>query len=213
MDGKWRILTVVVVALALCAGKARSEIVTIRIEGEVSNVDRYSTLLNDLFTVGDPVSGEYVYEADPGPGNTRTGVSDYWFRSEPYGINLTVGEFTIQSDHDNLEFLIEILNDWTGDDGYVVRSYNNLPLSTGLEVYHISWELDDYTATALSGTSLLAEAPVLENWVDRGLNVELGYKGSLSLGIEVAHVMVIPEPTTCLLLACGSIVFLRRRRL
>ncbi|MBL7153308.1 MAG: PEP-CTERM sorting domain-containing protein [Phycisphaerae bacterium] len=211
MDKTWRALTLVAVVVALCTGKARSEIVRIGIEGEVSYVDGYSPLLNDLFTVGDPVSGEYVYEADPGPGNTKSGVRDYWFRSGPYGINLTVGDFTIQSDPDNLEFLIEILNDWRGEDAYGVRSYNNLPLSTGLAVDMINWQLLDYSGTALSGTSLLSEAPVLSDWPDHsGMRISLGYKGSLTLGTRISSVTVVPEPATVLLLALGALAMFRR---
>ncbi len=211
MYGKWRILTLVAVLLALSAGKARSEIVTIRIDGEVSYVDSYSTVLNDLFVVGDPVSGEYVYEAGSGPGNTRTGVGDYWFRTEPYGINLTVGDFTIQSDPDNLEFLIEVVNDHHGIDAYAVMSYNNLPLSTGLLVDMISWQLIDYSGTALSGTSLLGEAPVLSDWPDEPwMEVSFGDRGNTAITVSIEAVTHIPEPATVLLLSLGGLAMLRR---
>jgi len=214
----WRILTLVVAALAVCAGTARSEIVRIRIEGEVSYVDSYSTLLNDLFTVGDPVSGEYMYEADPGPGNTRTGVSDYWFRSEPYGINLTMGDaFTIQSDPDNIEFLIEILNNHTGMDAYAMKSYSNissLPLSGGLSVGLISWQLDDYSQNALSGTSLLAEAPMLDDWSHIwGLRIYFDDRQTIVLKTQITSATVIPEPTTCLFLGLGGVLFVKRGRI
>ena len=207
-------LLLLLAGLAMRPADARAAIVTIKLAGEVSYVDKYSPLLNELFTVGDPVSGVYVYEAEPGPGNTATGVRDYWFRSEPYGINLTVGDFTIQSDPDNLEFLIEILNDHTGMDGYAVMSYSNLPLSTGLLVDMISWQLIDYSGTALSGTSLLYEPPVLSDWPDHsGMRIRFGTRGSLTLGIQINSITThIPEPATVLLLALGGFAMFRKAR-
>lgn len=214
MAGKKRILVSVVLVVALHVGNARSAIVTIGIEGEVSYVNRYSTVLNELFDLGDPVSGVYVYEAEPGAGNTASGVRDYWFRSAPYGIKLTVGDFLIQSDPDSPEFLIEILNDWKGMDGYLLRSYKNLPLSNGLLVGHVSWQLNDYSRTALSGTSLLAKAPVLEDWPDDwGLDILFGGRGgSLGIAARIESVAVVPEPATLSLLAVGAIALVRRTR-
>ena len=207
------ILLLAAVMFALPVGVARSDIVTIRIDGEVSYVDKYSTVLNDLFVVGEPVSGEYVYDTDTpdSSGSSRSGL--YWHYDGPYGISLSINEFVFQSAPDNLQFLVGI-SDRDFNDGYLIRSYTNLALSNGLQVNHISWQLDDYSGTPLSSTVLPATAPVLEDWdFDRGLTVELGEKGSLVLGIEVTDVMLVPEPTTCLLLGLGTVAFVKRRRM
>jgi hypothetical protein len=91
--------------------------------------------------------------------------------------------------------------------------YNNLPLSNGTPVDIISWQLDDYSMTALSSDRLPAGPPVLENWEDDwGLNIHFGYKGGSVVGIKANSVQLVPEPTTVSLFAMVSLVLLKRRR-
>jgi len=214
---KWRTLTLVVAALALCAGKARSEIVKIRIEGEVSYVDSYSTLLNDLFTVGDPVTGQYVYDTDTGDSNPNRNVGDYRYDSSPYGVYLTVGSFAIGSNPDQVDFLLEIGDNhaYGSWDHYLFYSYVNSPLDNGLAVSLIGWSLADETGEALSSDDLPAVPPDLSDWGrDRGLSIEFGSKpGGSGVGVTINTVRQIPEPATVLVLGFGSVLFLKRRRI
>lgn len=209
----WRILTLVVAALAVCAGKARSEIVTIRIEGEISYVDSVSEWLNDNFTVGEIITGVYVYDTSTPDSSGSPNSGHYWHYTDPYGIYLDIGDIVVQTDPDNVEFFMSMVNTDV-DDYYVIASLRNLPIPNGPSVHRIGWQLDDPSATALSSDDLLATPPVLEHWQSiYGLTVEFGERGGWGIRGHINSATLIPEPTTCLLLACGGIAFLRRRRL
>ena len=123
-----------------------------------------------------------------------------------------MGGFTFQTDPDNVDFLITILNNHNGGDMYCLLNYNNLPLSNGVYVENIAWQLDDYSGTALSSDALPVTPPVLANWPDTlaHLNITFGYKGSSYIRAEVTS--AVPEPATVLLLALGSLLLTRRRR-
>lgn len=71
-----------------------------------------------------------------------------------------------QTDPGNVNFLLEVVHGYPGDgsDNYLLRSYNNLPLSNGITVDHIAWQLDDPSATALRSTALPRKAPTLADW-------------------------------------------------
>ena len=106
---------------------------------------------------------------------------------------------------------MEVLNDHTGQDAYLLRSYNYLPLSNGVHVEHISWQLDDYSATALSSDDLPITPPVLVDWPDTWAHLTIfGYCNSYFLRAEVTS--AIPEPATILLLTLGSLFLTNRRR-
>ena len=60
-------------------------------------------------------------------------------------------------------FLVELVNDQSGQDNYLLRSYYNLP-TDGWQVEHISWQLDDPTQQQLSSTALTGVPPVPSQW-------------------------------------------------
>jgi hypothetical protein len=216
MRGRAAYLVLVVVVLALWTASASAEIVKIGLAGDLVYVDPYSETINGLFSVGDPFSGAYVYIYDPdmvGDGNPLPGVGDYLYLTAPSGISLNVSGWTIQSDPEEPYFLIEILNDHTGVDGYLLDSAWNLPLSNGVPIMSIRWQLDDLSATALSSTDLPTTPPVLEDWEQSfGLTVEfIGRSGPLVRGM-VRSVWLVPEPSTAFVLALGSIALLKGRR-
>ena len=140
-------LIVAVVVLTLCAASASAEIIEIGLTDNVTYIDDQGGLLGGQIAIGDIITGSYTYDTSTPDSNPLSTVADYVHSSPPYGVSLSVCGFTFQSDPDNPYFLIEILNDHTGMDGYLFRSYKNLPLPNGLEVDHISWQLQ-YRASA-----------------------------------------------------------------
>jgi hypothetical protein len=72
-----------------------------------------------------------------------------------------------KTDPSNVYFLVEICNNHGSpnpSDNYLLRSYNNLPLSNGIHVDHIAWQLDDDTCTAISSIALPTTPPRLGDW-------------------------------------------------
>jgi hypothetical protein len=93
-------------------------------------------------------------------------VGDYRHNSPPYGITVRAGTMLFETDPANVDFLVEIANDHgtPARDNYLLRSSNNLPLSTGVLVDNVAWQLDDDTLAALSSTSLPTSPPRLSDW-------------------------------------------------
>jgi hypothetical protein len=212
VKGRARNLVLVVVVLALWTTSASAEIVTIGLSAEITYITPHDEWLNEQFDIGDVITGVYRYDSstpDSFPSNPRSGVYQYY--TAPYGIYLSAGDFAFQTDPVNVDFFVGIYDRPDGDN-YLLRSYSNLPLPNDLIVWHISWQLDDYSGTALSSDMLPTTPPVLEDWeYDSGLMIQLGDKGGLTLGAEVSSVELVPEPSTLLLLAFGGLAVLRRR--
>ncbi len=145
-----------------------AETITIDITAEVSYVDDIGNTLGGAVEVGDIISGQYTYESTTPDTNPLPTVGDYLHYTSPYGISLEVNGLIFKTDYANVNFLVEIVNDHAPGippcDNYLLRSYNNLSLSGGIVVEHISWQLDDPTATALSSEALPVDPPVLDDW-------------------------------------------------
>lgn len=150
----------------LLPGKAMAYPITIDIEAVVRDLSDVGDLLGGTIDVGSLITGSYTYESTAPDNNDFPGVSDYWHSTLPYGITLNSGGHTFATDPDNVQFLVEIVNDhYSGYDNYVLHSYKNLELAGGIEVNHISWQLDDPTMTALSSDELPSGAPILQDWL------------------------------------------------
>jgi hypothetical protein len=204
-------LLLVFVVLVLSAASANATIVTIDLTGEVTYVDERSSELQNLFHVGDAVTGRYLYDTETPDTNPFPAVGGYVYSGLPYGIFLNVGGIDIQSSPNSADFLISVANNHTGADFYAVISYKNLPLLNGLPVWLISWQLDDYSQTALSSTRIPETPPILEDWEDIwGLRIEFGQRGGLTVGVGVKNVELIPEPATFLLFLLGGLVVLKK---
>lgn len=142
------------------------EEVYIEITATIATVSDTENLLGGDFSVGDEITGYYVYDSTMEDGNALETVGDYPHSTSPYGIFLTCNGVEFKTDESDVSFLVELVDDHgtTPRDNYLLRSYNNVPLAADLDVDHISWQLDDDTAQALDSTDLTMEAPVLGDW-------------------------------------------------
>jgi hypothetical protein len=193
--------------MAFFASKAQAELIIIQITATVDIVNDFGNYLEGKITVGSIITGSYTYESTTPDSNPDSTVGDYWHHSLPCGILLTVGGFEFKTDPTNVNFLASIGNNHSGRDVYLMRSYNNLPLSNGTLVDYISWQLDDYTETVFSSDTLPATAPILSQWQFNNLRIDR--VGDYLIDAQVTNAIVIPEPATLLLLGAG-IMLLRK---
>jgi hypothetical protein len=204
------IAIVFLIVFALTDSRVSAEVITIEITAEIGGMDDRDGLLEGRISVGDIITGSYTYDSDTPDTNPSHTVGEYWHYSSPYGISLSARGFVFQTDPDNVDFLVSTLDDHTGQDGYLLRSYNNLPLSNGVNIEHISWQLDDYSCTALFTDTLPTTPPVLEDWENNYLRIRFGYGGDSGIGARVTS--AIPEPATFLLFGLGALALLKNRR-
>ncbi len=153
-----------------------AESITIEITADVAYVDDWSNILGGQVQVGDVITGSYTYETTTPDSNTLPTVGDYRHVVAPFGIHLNVGPWVFETDPNNVNFLVEIVNDHSGQDNYLLRSYNNIAIpaiASGALVDHISWQLDDSAATALNSIALPTTPPALADWESIfGLSIE-----------------------------------------
>jgi hypothetical protein len=142
--------------------------VTVDLTAVVEDVFDPGNVLSGSIPVGTAITGRYRF--DPGTPDTNPApeVGDYWHTTAPYGLELQVGPFTFATDPSNVQFLVEIVNDFNSTDNYLLRSYANVSvgaaLPNGATISHLSWQLDDPTQTALSTAQLPSIAPDLARW-------------------------------------------------
>lgn len=141
-------------------------VITINIIAQVETVDDPDNILGGAISVGDTITGTYIYNPAITDSNALPTVGDYRHTSSPCGILVTADNLVFRTDPSNVDFLVEICNDHgtPKSDNYLLRSYNNLPLYTGALVEHIAWQLDDPTCTALSSEALPTTPPVFTDW-------------------------------------------------
>jgi hypothetical protein len=166
-------LTIVIVVLCAQICSAGS-VLSIAITATVRTVDDFNDILAGAVQPGDTVTGVYTYDPDTPDSNPFAFVGDYSHTNAPYGIALTVNGLSFRTDTNNVNFLVEIVNDYgpgiPPTDNYLLRSYNNVfAISApggffGQAFNHIAWQLDDPTAGALSSTDLPTTPPVLTDW-------------------------------------------------
>jgi len=200
MFKKTKRLMGVLFCIFLFAAQVQATYVTIYIEAEVDYAWSTGDFLVGKIDVGDTLTGWYTFDSETPDTHPLEEGGNYWHYSTPAGITLSGGGFTFQTDPADVEFLVEICNGGITDD-YLLRSYNNLPLSNGFGVSHISWQLTDDTATALSDASLPLTPPVLSDW-RQDLNI-LDIDGS-GFGIRAHVISAVPEPASVLLLGLGA---------
>ena len=141
--------------------------VKIEISATVSLVDDPDNLLHNAVAPGDIVAGIYSYNSFAVDSNPLPQVADYYWYTALNGIQLNVNGLTFATDPRNVDFLLELVNNYENSDNYVVISYNNFfsVSARGMSVMNIiDWQLDDPTQMALSSTALPKGPPILFDW-------------------------------------------------
>ena len=142
--------------------------VCIEITAEVNLVVDDYGFLDGAINVGDIITGTYDYESTTYDSNPSQTVGLYRHSSSPFGITLNAGGFVFRTDPNNVDFLLQILNDFDDPprDIYSLISYNNIfDLSVpSVEINRISWQIIDFTYAALSNDALKTKPPYLDDW-------------------------------------------------
>lgn len=144
--------------------------ITIKIVATVTDVSDSNNLLGGAIQVDDTITGKYTYNSwapDSAPSEPQVGY--YQYSSIPYGIEVKAGGFVFKTNPSDVDFQIWIYDNivYYGNppfDMFQVVSDENLPLSNGMSVDFVVWELGDSTGTVLSSTDLPTTAPVLTDW-------------------------------------------------
>lgn len=197
---------------AFCTPMTFASPVTIYIEAVVDTVEDEAGYLEGQINPGDTITGYYIYESTTPDTNPSVYIGDYEHYTSPYGVFLSVGGFNFETDLENVNFLVSVVNaggPYTSDD-YVMASSKNLALSNGTLVEIISWALSDSTGDALSSDALPLNATVLSDWDFNHLRI-MGAKENLFI-VDGQVILAIPEPASIFLLGLGSLALLTKRR-
>jgi hypothetical protein len=158
--------------LAPSSAAAKPRGVTISLTAVVDIVDNPNGLTLGDIAPGDVITGSYTYNPKTKDINPLHEFGAYPHNQSPYGIQLNMGSFSVQTDPANVDFQIAIANNLNGSDSYSVVSFNNIGTEPGPGAGIISWGLTDPTQTALSNAALKEEAPRLSSWQSSQLEVE-----------------------------------------
>ena len=203
-----KVAAIIITVLMLANGSTmRAEIITIAIEATVDWVNDPCDVFEGNITPGDIVMGRYMYDSDTANSSATPTGGSYWHYDSPFGISLNVGGFEFRTDPENVNFLVGIANDHgpLKYDSYVLQSYYNLPLSNGVPVGHISWQLDDPSGQALSSIELPITAPVLSDW-DQPFGLYFETQRQFFIRSYVTSAVVIPEPVSIIAFGYAFIV-------
>ena len=206
-----KVAAIIITVLMLAnVSPVRAEIITIAIEATVSWVNDPCDYLEGNIGPGDIITGTYIYDSTTADSNPSSTVGEYWYYESPFGLSLSAGGFDFKTDPCYVEFLVAIRNNQgiTEEDGYILRSLNNIPLSNGALVDDIYWQLNDSSGQALSSIDLLITAPILEDWQDGNWLLIEGEPRvtDFSIQAQVTSVVVVPEPASIIAFGCVFIV-------
>lgn len=152
--------------------------VTIQLTAMIESVHDDTGMLPGAIQPGAAITGTFTYDPEAEDNSPLATVGDYRFRAAPYGIFLEIQGYQFKTELNDVDFLVQVVNNHGTPprDNYLLRSYNNAPVMTNLAVEHISWQLDNPNADALTSTDLTREPPVLADWTSTfGLSIN-GYR-------------------------------------
>jgi hypothetical protein len=207
------IITIGLAVLMIGFGKTtQADWVTIQVEGMVDRVEDYGNYLGGKVIVGSKMTGWYTYDTSVPDTEPWEKVGHYPQNNSPAGIHFEIEGFSFNSNHNALDFHLDITNDnaaYLGDyqDVYQFRSYGNMPFIEGVPINFIGMELLDYSGNALSSDALPTMAPNLDLWQWNGLDIISDRK----FGIGAHITSAIPEPGSLALLIIGTLSLYSRK--
>jgi hypothetical protein len=214
------IITIGLVALFSPCMPVRAELIKIGLAGQVDYIDDPYSLLENGVHQGDSITGFYIYDSETPDSDPSIYIGFYQHWTAPYGMSLTAGSLTFQTDPTNVNLEIGLTNNYEGDppDHYTVTGHNNLALANGVSIDNLHWQLDDYSGTALSNDALPLTAPDLSRWQSNSLSVSGGMypfplegdKTLFRISGQVTSVWLIPEPASLLIFGLGGILLRKR---
>jgi len=214
------IITIGLVATLFPFTSLQAEQIKIGFTGQVDYVGDSYNLLGNSVHQGDAITGFYIYDSATLDSEPSIYDGVYEYKSTPYGILLTIGGLTFQTDLTNVDFVISVENNYYGElhDYYGVTSYNNLQLNNGVSIDRLHWQLDDYPGNALSSDALPTIPPDLSQWQYNDLSISggmypfppSGEKTLFGISGHITSVWPIPEPASLLLFGLGGLLLRKR---
>ena len=171
-----------VALLVFSARPAAAQDVTFSFTGTVT--EAVNSPFGDI-TPGTTFTGWYTFNTAAVDENGMEQVGDYWHRTSPYGVIVQIGSHVFRTNPSDVNFLIEVIDNYQSLDNYLFRSYNNEPVD-GISIDAIEWQLDDPTQSQLSSSSLpgapfdVAPWQQITGFVVWGDNMQLMIRGQVT---------------------------------
>lgn len=123
--------------------------------------------------VGDTITGTYTYNANAVNVAPDPRVGTYRHTTAPYGMRVNINGTVVETDPENVSFVVALYNNVTGYDTYLVYSQNNHPISAQYNIITLAFSLYDPTQTAIKNINLPKTAPRLSDYqADPGLQIQ-----------------------------------------
>jgi hypothetical protein len=214
-------LRIVPVVLVLCyCGPSWAELIKIGFVAQIDNVSDIDNLLQNKVHAGDSVTGFYILDSAT-PNSNTDNQGTYLYASAPYGISARVGSLIFQTDPTNVDFRINVLNNYYEQGDWLkLFSYNNVRIADNIKVNFIGWQLNDYYGNALTNTNLPLTPPTILQWNnDQILSIRGGIfetspdcdDPTFIINSHVISAYAIPEPVTLATMGVGGLLMSRRK--
>jgi hypothetical protein len=109
----------VVALLLVSATPAASQEVTFSFSGTIT--EAYNSPFSDI-TPGTPFTGWYTFDRSAADENPMAQVGDYWHRTSATGVIVKIGSHVFRTTPSNPNFLIEVIDNYSGLDNYLAPS-------------------------------------------------------------------------------------------
>jgi hypothetical protein len=184
---------------------AASNDVTVDIAGTIDSVENPGAFRNAVH-VKDTITGSYTYNPnaiDSSPNDPESGT--YTFTTAPYGMNLQINGLTFQTNPENLDFGITVVNGQPGvyvDEIFIgsTGAEHNLPVPGVGNITEMGLYFIDRTGNAITSDSLATAPMDLSTWKETILFVDGpngSYFGAHLTSAKVRTVSTPPVPSDC----------------